>query len=525
MIKKIKSYYFELIILCALSIVFLMCFYNLKYKVENMNLQFSIFGNGLIYFIVCAILLLLFIAIVLLIRKKTINNNNVHWWFLFFSLFLGTIYLLLAPFFTGSDEHNHFYRIYEISSGTMITPSSKIIGSELPRSLNTTFLAGGGTNIDIKYNNISDMAKVKLNKDKTMKYGKTWDNQYNNTALYSPLQYLPHVIGIKIGTLFTDSVYYLGIFSRFFNLLFYSLIGTIALKILPKNKLFIGLVLLSPVMLQCAATLSADAFTLSMVVLYISYLLKCHYQSKKLKIYDFVIMTFLAIMISLCKIVYLPFVFLMILLGNEKFEHGKKQKWIYIFITMLLSVIISLLWLSVTDPYFNVAYPNSDLQKAFVFSNPIEYIVINIRTYCMNLASYIENMFIGNEMYHSQLKIPSLFSYIYIFIIILSLFNDQSKNTINKYFKYFVGLIMFGTVVLLNAALYVQCTAQFSGVGLEKITGIQGRYFIPIFVLIIFLIPKIKTKLKIKQSYLYEIALALNFIVFSYMMIQFSIYL
>ena len=271
MIKKIKTYSFELTLFFALSIVFLMCFYDLKYNIEDLGMKFSILGNGRFYLIACLILFLLYIGIVLLIRKKFINDNNIHWWFLFLSLFLVLLYLFLAPFFTGSDEHNHFYRVYEISSGTLITPSKTIIGSELPKSLNDTFLKGGGTNIDIKYNKISSMKKVKLNSEKTMQYGESWDNQYNNTALYSPLQYLPHVLGLKIGTLFTNSVYYLGIFSRFFNLLFYSLIGTFALKILPKNKLFVSLILLSPVMLQCASTLSADAFTLSMVVLFISY--------------------------------------------------------------------------------------------------------------------------------------------------------------------------------------------------------------------------------------------------------------
>ena len=87
-----------------------------------------------IIFIILSIVLSLGIFVAC-IKLKKINDEKIPKIFVFTVLVLGIIYLFLSPLFTGSDEHNHYYRIYEITEGVLVTPTDEVVGSELPESL------------------------------------------------------------------------------------------------------------------------------------------------------------------------------------------------------------------------------------------------------------------------------------------------------------------------------------------------------------------------------------------------------
>ena len=128
----------------------------------------------------------------------------------------------------------------------MVTPTKKVVGSILPSSLENTFVIGGGSNTIIKYRNIKDMIKIPLESNVTKQYGVEWTNDYSNTALYSPVQYLPHTLGFMIAKLFKLSPYYVGMFGRIFNLISYLIMGYLCIKILPKYKLLLEKSNMSP---------------------------------------------------------------------------------------------------------------------------------------------------------------------------------------------------------------------------------------------------------------------------------------
>ena len=257
--EKLKKFLKNNIIFIV-SVIFVLVFtYILSFDISYKLIELSISSNG--YFLYFYALLAILLIIYNYVYFKKINDTNYSKIFLLIASFLGIFYLVLSPLFTGSDEHNHYYRIYEISEGIMVTPTKKVVGSILPSSLENTFVIGGGSNTIIKYRNIKDMIKIPLESNVTKQYGVEWTNDYSNTALYSPVQYLPHTLGFMIAKLFKLSPYYVGMFGRIFNLISYLIMGYLCIKILPKYKLFYLAILLSPNMLQCATTLSADAFT------------------------------------------------------------------------------------------------------------------------------------------------------------------------------------------------------------------------------------------------------------------------
>ncbi len=518
-IEFIKKNNYMLTLLLSITIFFLIGLFDIKYKLLE-NLYF-----GKKYYFIFLFLFILLILLLLAFNKKikSINDDNVPKVFIITASILGIFFIIISPLFTGSDEHNHYYRIYEITEGTLITPTEKYVGSEMATSLKETFIVGSGNNTTIKYGHIKDMMNVKLNSEDKAQYGKLWTDSYSNTALYSPVQYFPQLIGFYIGKVLNLNPYLIGILGRIFNLIFYIIIGYFSLKLVPKTKLFYLLILLSPNMLQCATTLSADAFTNSIFLLLVALILNKIFNKEGVTKKSQIILLLLSVIISLCKIVYVPVVFLLLLIDYKKFKNGKKEKNTFVIVTIIISCIVSLIWMNFLNGVFDIAYDQSDLQKAFVLSNIIEYFIIFIRTFSINFVKYIECLFVGTTMYHSQLEMPSLISFIYIVLVVLALYNDSSKNNLKISQKIFIGFISIIIIGLIGTAIYVQCTAQFFSVGNPTIQGIQGRYFIPIIIFLPLFIPKITNQLKLDNKILYNTAFGINIVTLIFMFARFLI--
>ena len=165
MIKKTLNEKIWLISLLILFLATLIYLYNHTLK----------FGVWLIVIVIFQILALFLIYY----NKAYFNKLKIEKCFVIIASFLGIIYILLAPLFTGSDEQNHYYRIYEISQGTIFTPTNNnVVGSMLPVSLQYSYILGGANNTNIKYSNIPDMFKVKLNSNIVTQYCLNWHQFY-----------------------------------------------------------------------------------------------------------------------------------------------------------------------------------------------------------------------------------------------------------------------------------------------------------------------------------------------------------
>ncbi len=508
MIKKTLN---EKIWLISLLILFLATLIYLY----NHTLKFGVWLIVIVIFQIIALFLIYY-------NKAYFNKLKIEKCFVIIASFLGIIYILLAPLFTGSDEQNHYYRIYEISQGTIFTPTNNnVVGSMLPVSLQYSYILGGASNTNIKYSNIPDMFKVKLNSNIVTQYGLNWHQFYSNTALYSPIVYIPQSLGFNIAKLFNLNVYLIGIFGRLFNLLFYIIVGYLAIKIAPKAKMFFLAILCSPNMLSTATTLSADAFTNVISLLYISIIFYYIFNKVEISFKSKLLLFILSLIISLSKVVYFPIVFLLLLLKSECFKNTKKEKGVFLLVTIFSSLVFSFLWINTTDNIFNISYSNTALQKQFILNNILSYILIIFKTFLNYGFDYIECLFVGTTMYHSQLKIPLLISFSYIILVILTLIKDNNDNILSKKSKALIIFIALIVIGLICTSIYIQCTAQYYDVANNIIEGIQGRYFIPIILFIPYLLKIKPNKLNYSNTLIYCSIITFNTIVWMFMINQF----
>lgn len=528
-IKKILTHpYLYYVILLMLGILFYLFELN-----EKLNAAAVAKEKYFLVFLIVAIIIS--VGLFLLINFVHKKKWPIHKVFLVLALSLGSIYLVLSPLFTGSDEHAHYYRIYEISDGILKTEvHNQIVGSNLPESLAETFTNGVtgnaviSRNKNIKYQDELDMAQIALDKDNKTLYGRGWEKEYPNTALYSPIQYLPQVVAFSMAKAMDLGPFWIGYIGRIFTLLTYVIIGTIALKYLPRLKIMALLILLSPSLLVSATTLSADSFTNILIFAFISFILYFRYEEKKISLKMKVLLVLLSLLIASCKIVYLPFLLLLFLLKADNFQ-SKKEKNIFVSIVFLLGCIINLIWMGMTDIYFETYYQNTKLQESHILSNILGYFIVVLRTYMNQTVSLALNMFGGSELYSANLPIYPLISLAYLVLVFLAFFCKEQKKkyevtNLRWHGNTLVILVLLATLALLTTAIYIQCTATFIKVDNPVVIGLQGRYYLPLILGLFILLKKDKLKIHFSNAnILIGSSIVVHFYFFAQMLVNFLI--
>lgn len=396
------------------------------------------------------------------------------------------MFLIGIPSLKNPDEIMHWYKIYDISQGN-IMPNT-VDGTPIGKMPNGLELDIG--QLDINYTNIGTMYQKQVNENE-----EGFFINLSTTSVYNPMVYVPQVLGTVIADIFTDRPLVMMYSARVINLLFSLAILYTAVKIIPFGKRLMILLTAIPVAAASFASMSPDAITIAIAYLLMAYIFKVlSEKEKKIEIKDKVIITILAIVIALCKIVYLPLAGLILLLPKEKYKNRKEQI-VTTIIVIGLAILANLIWLGISSQYlvnFKDGAPGIQVQD--ILANPLEYIQSLIVTINVYIRQYINELFgvgVGADL-HIELYslLPMIIFGIYLFE---SISDNGMKKQFNTYQKIIIGLILLATIGLIFTSLYVQWTP----INHIYVSGVQGRYFLPILPLISFLIGnsgKIKSK-------------------------------
>ena len=460
MIKKLQNnnlYIIELLVLLALALFPII---NSRFITGMEKLPFTL---SILTVIVISLFFFAF-----LYKKNNLKPEKI---FLLIILVVGPLYMFSLPLNQIPDEGTHAGRIYEISTGHLT--SKKFDDVTTGRKLDSAIYPVLQNNRN--YNDYYEKIDVEESNNKSI-------YRFNNTALYSFICYIPQVMGILISNIFTDNILIQLLFARLFNFLAYTILLYYAIKLLPMKKELLFLVGLLPLSIQEAVSLSPDSLTISTSALLISFIF--YLRSNKVKVISkkhIAIIAGLSLLISQCKIVYLPLCLLLFLIPSDKFK-SLKQKNIICFSIIFIIGIISLIWLKIAGSYLpdGVGGIDSSKQLENILSNPIKYLYIIFVTFNYNTVDYLFETF-GGSLSLLNINITKIFILINIIMFILiSICNYKEKERISKSIKWFIGILLIGIITLICTSLYLQWTP----VNDPLIKGIQGRYFIPLLLLI-----------------------------------------
>ena len=436
----------------------------------------------LFYAMLIFINIIMIIITVFIFKKKNMKIENVY---LVLAVFVYSAFLSFMPTFTNHDETYHWFRAYEVSEGKML--SGKIDGksaSLLPVGVQNVKNAGF---LQETYDSVIKSLSVQLNKDKSS------ECDMSTVAVYSPVQYFPQALGIKISSLITDRVIILTYAGRIFNMLFAIAAIYFTIKLIPFAKNIIFTIAFIPSAIEGFTSLSPDSITLWASLLFIAYILNLLYNKEKEKLLgvDIIIIAILSFVISLCKIVYIPLVLLLLLLLSKKFINKKKEM-LKIICIIIVSCIFNFVWLKIASGYLAL-FRNGDstIQTLNILHQPVKYLQTLLYTLQVSGDFYFTSLFGQAIGWATIVKLYNIIPYGFFILLLFVSFTDNNiKEHLNKKQMAFVIAISLIIILLVFTSLFVQWTPIASDV----IEGVQGRYFLPILPLIFICLGKIKIK-------------------------------
>jgi uncharacterized membrane protein len=401
--------------------------------------------------------------------------------FVLIAFVLGTCLVLLIPPFQGADEPYHFLRAYQITEGQWVDRQHDLrgfAGGYLPRSLYEVWVPfskiGFHPSVKASVRQILDAMQIQFRPDDRIFI------TFPNTAHYCPTCYLAQSLGILAGRAFQLpplAMLYLG---REANLLAWMALGYWALRASPAIARPLFLLLLMPMSLWVATTLSADSLVNATAALFTAQV--CKHSGRKpnsLGRKQIASLLILSVFLSVSKLAYAPLVALLLLIPVENF--GGLRKWI---VNMGLIVAINLVawggwsWASAgldTRITFNrEVSPRAQLEE--LEQNPERVPKLVLGTLEKRGWSFLES-FVGLIGW-LDVYLPAPFIVGYLLFLLLGCWVANDLAPLPS--PGLAALIVLPAVLISIAAIALLSYLYWTPLGLDFIDGFHGRYLIPL---------------------------------------------
>ena len=389
--------------------------------------------------------------------------------FLIIALTFGVLLAIFTPPYQIPDEPQHFYRALSITENKIIsTKMNNNTGNYLPADLDEIHekYVPMIKNLDKKtsFKDFKNSLKYKYNRNKQIFFN------FPNTALYSPVCYIPQIIGIIISRLFTNSLVAILLFGRLFSLFFFIAMGYISIKTIPILKWGIFLVLLTPMNLIISSGFSADTVLLSLSIFYFTKVLQCYFQETTLSNKKIFILALIALLIALCKQSFLFTLFIFII-PVKKFGSNSAFKIATIIIPALTTSII---WaLMVKNIY--IPLNNADVidQILYIIHHPFEYLTVLFKPTFDSLIILFEAICIMGWL---EMSVPKYYYFIYIVLFILNALLITNTNNLKIKIQTNIKFIILTLLnyVAISTLLYLSWAPPGN---FYPTMVLQGRYF------------------------------------------------
>ena len=474
------------------SAITLCSFGILVFKIQS---SYSAFSKNafLVYFLFAVITALM----VLILYKAKKNSWKIEKTFLVCGLILGAFYVFFLPISGVPDEHAHFWRAYELSEGRLFTETDNNgnTGMYIPDNLRAA--------TSDKYSTESNGYQAILN-DIDVYASEKYVLDSTPAETYSPLNYIPQVVGVWVGKILHLPLIPTMYLSRLFNMILCIIIIYFCIKYIPIMKKITFLAALFPMSMQLFSSVSADGSIICAGFAIITFVLYSREKMKRLLNYkDVLLLIFICSVLVISKPVYAFLCPLLFWIPQKRFKSNRQKITIIFFIgAILLSlVLLRLLFAPIGEARFDSA-----AQINLITSNPFIYLGIIFKNFFLSPNQFITGA-IGEHL--EWLSVDLYSPYIITFFLFFGFLCAEHETKITRSLRIFVLCSFFTIVIFTFTTMFIQWTEPGSTI----IEGVQGRYFLPIILLIpLFCLPskKFEKRQIVKSSYLTIFAILAN---------------
>lgn len=423
-------------------------------------------------------------------NKDSINRIKPENFFLLVSVLFFFLWQFIFPPFEAPDETDHYLRAYMISEGHFIAENNEAgeLGAYFPESVIDMIRKTDRERIFEHPNEkqylsaLMDASKIYLSEPR--------NDMFCSTAamgLYSPIVYLPQVIGITCGRICNMPILYGYYLARLANIIIYLLFAYFSIKIIPFLKFSLLTICLLPITIQEVSSVAADGPVIGICILAISYIFYLAYSPEVnyIKPKNIIYIGLLFIAISLAKSAYIPLCFLYFLIPAQKF-YSSCWRWKYGVILIFSSIITwsawSLSFLMIEIPPFATRYGANIIpseQMSYIYQNPSFFV---IRCFYTIPLDVLRAFVLGC----SDIIKPIFFILPYSLLMFMPVFDQNDMNKINlvekkrmqSLFIFFIFIILF---IIIHLSIFITWPQPIDDI----INGVHGRYFIPFIILLI----------------------------------------
>jgi uncharacterized membrane protein len=423
-------------------------------------------------------------------KPKTIGRRfTLPRVFVAMSLAFGLAMTIISPPFQVPDEHHHFMRAYQITEGHLMSAfRDDKGGEEMPQSIQIVYEQFNMQRRErrpISFGEILRAARIPLAPDRRMYV------EFTNTSAYSPFPYLPQVAAIAIGRPLGLTVVELIYLARLANLLLWTAAGYLALSLAPGIGRPLFLLMLMPMSIYLAGSMSADIVCSSLAILFSVMVWRQIAEpegDKQISVGRAWLFALMACGIGLTKFVYVPLTALPLLIPSAAFGGWRRKRGVTAGV-IAAGVAASVLWSLHTPGLDMVAngvgrdlYPR--LQLEFLHQHPSSWLTVPMQTVKNRWRELIIS-FVGNFGWLDTPMAPiACVGYcLALFWACRPTVRDAILGPIWKWIIIISAILACCLFTLgLTAYLY------WNSLGAPEVVGLQGRYLIPLTPAVVMLI-------------------------------------
>ncbi len=429
--------------------------------------------------IVFIILLVVFASV--LYMEKDMLRDRQEWVFVIACLMLGTLLIWgIGTNQVSYDEHVHAKSAYKLSFGTTIefTESAlQMSGNLLPY-----------------FNNPEERVLIESYLNKNNDFSWADIGSQSRFVRSETRVYYPMAVGFWIGRTLNLGFSETMALAKFGNLLFYIFVVFFAIRLAGKYKNIVALIALLPNNVFLASALTYDAvltaFLLLGMVLIINEILE---PERKLTWQNTLLILLSFAMGCQSKPIYIVMALLMLFFGKDKF-HNRLQEFV---LKAAVLVVAGLMIYNIFAPTpsagsdyylvgnFDYAGDKRNLgtsvtgQIAYVLGNPFTYALLLLRSMAEMTTGYL----LGGTRFFQYGYLgaaPMLVTYLVLALAAWTVMwatKGEKRKSIGVAYVILTLLMILGTSAIVWTSMY----ASYTTVGADEIRGVQGRYFIPMF--------------------------------------------
>ncbi len=413
---------------------------------------------------------------------------------------LSVLYMtLVVPLGSGPDEPEHTYRAFQLALGHLfphllscvghalrvgclgdsgrLTPSNRA-GGPVPPVLISAFdqlyalSHPHGVAIHFKATDYSRLLGSMLG-GKATRFA-----NFENTALYSPVNYLPEMLIFWIAQHTSESLLAALYSARLLTGMVWAACVTAAVAITPRWKWLFSMVVLVPSALSQSAVINADAVSLAVVALSAAYALRLASSEVPLRRRQIAVVAILGLLLGLMKLPLIIVLVAVLAILWPKLGRGRERA-VRLAVIGLPAAAAALWWNLASNAYFvpyrNIVY--GPATRVLVSQSRQEHYLL---THVVKLPAILWTTAVHGHLFMiwevvgtlGEAGLPEWFAIVWLVLFVALAVGSEGPGVGRAARGWIAGML---TVYFLGTALALYLT--WTALGAGEISGMHGRYF------------------------------------------------